>query len=133
MGHARTYLFHETQRHLVRPIPCRALCRRVLRPFPGPLIFYLMKSSNLPSHAVRSRQFYFGKMPDSVGIAYVGTLAECQEFIRADGENIYRTAHNEAARWRLRIVTTASLSPYAIMQAENAQQERAYHEACFSY
>lgn len=91
-----------------------------------------MKTS-LPSHAVRSRQFYYGNQPDSVGITYVGTLAECQEFIRADGENVYRTEHNESGRWRLRIVTTASLGPYAIMQAENALQERAYHEACFSY
>lgn len=88
-----------------------------------------MNISNLPSHAVRSRQFYYGTQPDGVGIAYVGTLAECREFIRADGENIYRTAHNESGPWRLRIVTTASLSPYAITQAENAAQERAYHEA----
>jgi hypothetical protein len=89
-----------------------------------------MNTSNLPSHAVRSRQFYYGMQPDVVGIAYVGTLAECKDFISQDAENVYRTAHNESGRWRLRIVNTASLRPFAIMQAENAWQQRAYREAC---
>jgi|LakMenEpi03Aug12_release.lakeMendotaPanAssembly.Ray.scaffolds.fasta_scaffold3378686_1 hypothetical protein len=89
-----------------------------------------MNTSNLPSHAVRFRRFFYGNQPDEVGIAFVGSLAECREFMGQDAESIYRTRHNESGPWRLRIVNTSSLRPYAIQQAEDAMQEQIYREAC---
>ncbi len=77
-----------------------------------------MSNKTLPSHAVRARRFYFGPK-EKTSIAFVGTLAECKEFIRLDNEEIYRTSHNESGRWTLRIVTTNSLRPYARREAED--------------
>jgi hypothetical protein len=73
----------------------------------------------LPSHAVRSRRFFYGPK-EEVSIAFVGTLDECKKFIADDDDSVYHTAHNESGRWSLRVVTTASLSPSALRQAEYA-------------
>ena len=78
----------------------------------------------IPSHAVRARRFYYGPM-EKLSIAFVGTLAECKEFIRTDNAKIYRTSHNEAGRWTLRIVTTNSLRPYARQEAQWKLDEQA--------
>ena len=82
-------------------------------------------TSELPSHAVRSRKFFYGPS-ENVGIAFVGTLAECRDFITADNAEIYRIEHNESGRWSLKVVTTASLRPYALREAEYRQQVQAY-------
>lgn len=73
--------------------------------------------SALPSHAVRARRFLFGPS-EKVSIAFVGTRAECKEFITRDLEKPYYTANDESGRWSLKIVTTNSLSPYARSEAE---------------
>ena len=65
------------------------------------------------------------KMIGAILFAFVGTLAECKEFIRLDNEEIYRTSHNEAGRWSLRIVTTNSLRPYARQEAKYKLDEQA--------
>ena len=83
-----------------------------------------MIDKTLPSHAVRARRFYYGPSEKTL-IAFVGTLAECKEFIRLDNDEIYRTSHNESGRWTLRIVTTNSLRPYARQEAECKLDEQA--------
>jgi len=82
-----------------------------------------MNNKILPSHAVRARSYYYGPKEET-SIAFVGSLAECREFIRLDNEEIYRTSHNESGRWTLRIVTMNSLRPYARDQAEYKMQEQ---------
>ena len=84
-----------------------------------------MNLSTLPSHCIRARRFFYGPQPDKISIAFLGTLAECREFIRRDVDEIYRTDHNESGRWRLRIVTTNSLRPYALRDAEYRYQVQA--------
>ena len=80
-------------------------------------------SITLPSHAVRYRRSYYGKQADQVGIAYVGTLSECREYIREDNACIYYTSHNEVGRCLLRTVRMASLRPYALEQARRLFEE----------
>ena len=71
----------------------------------------------LPSHAVRARRFFFdGEITFS--IVLVGTRAECKAFIADSDDSIYCTEHNEATRWRLKVVTTNSLRLYARIEAE---------------
>ena len=82
-------------------------------------------TNQLPSHAVRARRFFYGPKEET-SIAFCGTLAECKEFIRLDDAETYRTSHNESGRWRLRIVTTASLSPYALLDAERKAEEQSW-------
>jgi hypothetical protein len=78
---------------------------------------------NLPSHAVRSRQFFYCQQ-QKVGIAFVGTLAECKAWVKASDSAIYYTSHNESGRWSLKIVTTNSLSPHARTEAAHKQMEQ---------
>ena len=81
------------------------------------------KTTILPSHCVRARRFFYGPA-EKTSIAFVGTLDECREFIRADDAEIYRTSHNESGRWTLRIATTNSLRPYARQQADQCYNEQ---------
>lgn len=78
---------------------------------------------NLHSHAVRSRSFYFGSQ-DKVGIAFVGTLAECKAWVKASDSSTYYTSNNESGRWSLKIVTTNSLRPNARTMAAHKQYEQ---------
>ncbi len=78
---------------------------------------------NLHSHAVRSRKFFYGPK-ETVGIAFVGTLAECKAWVKASESAIYYTSHNESGRWSLKIVTTNSLSPHARTEAAHKQMEQ---------
>ena len=78
---------------------------------------------NLHSHAVRSRKFFYGPQ-ETVGIAFVGTLAECKAWVKASESAIYYTSHNESGRWSLKIVTTNSLSPHARTKAAHKQMEQ---------
>jgi hypothetical protein len=78
---------------------------------------------NLHSHAVRSRQFFYGQQ-QKVGIAFVGTLAECKAWVAASNSAIYYTSHNEAGRWSLKIVKTDSLSRHARTEAAHKQMEQ---------
>jgi len=78
---------------------------------------------NLHSHAVRSRKFFYGPQ-EKVGIAFVGTLAECKAWVKASDSAIYYTSHNESGRWSLKIVTTNSLSPHARTEAAHKQMEQ---------
>lgn len=78
----------------------------------------------LPSHCVRARRYFFGPR-ETCSIVYTGTRAECAEFISRDDAEVYRTSHNEAGRWSLRIVTTASLRPSALQQAEQCAYDLA--------
>ena len=80
-------------------------------------------STTRPTHAVRYRRFFYGKQEDQVGIAFVGSLAECREFIREDDACIYYTSHNEVGRCHLHTVRTASLRPYALEQARRLHEE----------
>jgi hypothetical protein len=82
-------------------------------------------TSQFPSHAVRSRKFFYGPS-ETIGIAFVGTLAECRSFIAKDSAEIYRTEHNESGRWSLKVVTTASLRPAALRDAEYRMEVQAY-------
>ena len=82
--------------------------------------------TTLPSHAVRSRRFFYGPSADEIGIAFVGTLAECRKFIADDNAEIYHTRHNESGRWSLRIVTTNSLRPYAHQSADQRLSAQSY-------
>jgi hypothetical protein len=82
-------------------------------------------TNQLPTHAVRARRFFYGPKEET-SIAFTGTLAECKEFIRLDDAEIYRTSHNESGRWRLRVVTTASLSPSALVDAERRAVEQSW-------
>ena len=83
----------------------------------------------LPSHCVRARRYFFGPS-EITSVVFVGTLAECRDFIRADDAKVYRTAHNESGRWSLRIVTTNSLRPYARQQAAQCYHEQMLLAAC---
>ena len=78
---------------------------------------------NLHSHAVRSRKFFYGPK-ETVGIAFVGTLAECKAWVKASDSAIYYTSHNEAGRWSLKIVKTDSLSRHARTEAAHKQMEQ---------
>jgi hypothetical protein len=78
---------------------------------------------DLHSHAVRSRKFYYGSK-DKLGIAFVGTLAECKAWVKASDASIYYTSNNESGRWSLKIVTTNSLSPHARTMAAHKQYEQ---------
>jgi hypothetical protein len=78
---------------------------------------------NLHSHAVRSRKFFYGPQ-EKVGIAFVGTLAECKAWVKASDSAIYYTTNNESGRWSLKIVTTNSLSPHARTEAAHKQMEQ---------
>jgi len=78
---------------------------------------------NLHSHAVRSRKFFYGPK-ETVGIAFVGTLAECKAWVKASESAIYYTTNNESGRWSLKIVTTNSLSPHARTEAAHKQMEQ---------
>ena len=78
---------------------------------------------NLHSHAVRSRKFFYGPK-EKLGIAFVGTLAECKAWVKSSDSAIYYTTHNESGRWTLKIVTTNSLSPFAREQAAHKQMEQ---------
>ena len=80
--------------------------------------------SHAVSHAVRSRKFFYGSQ-EKVGIAFVGTLAECKAWVKASDSAIYYTSHNESGRWSLKIVTTNSLSPHAREMAAHKQMEQA--------
>ena len=80
---------------------------------------------DLHSHAVRSRKFFYNSQPDQIGIAFVGTLAECKAWVAASDGATYYTDHNESGRWSLKIVTTNSLSPYARTEAAHKQMEQA--------
>jgi hypothetical protein len=82
-----------------------------------------MKTKTLPPHCVRARQFFYGPT-ETTSIAFVGTLAECKEFIQLDDKEVYRTSHNESGRWVLKIVTTNSLSPSARRNAEYKIEEQ---------
>ena len=77
----------------------------------------------LPSHCVRARRYFYGPA-ETTSIVFVGSLAECREFISADDAEIYYTSHNESGRWTLRIVTTNSLRPYARQQADQCYSEQ---------
>jgi len=79
---------------------------------------------DLHSHAVRSRKFFYNSQPDQIGIAFVGTLAECKAWVKASNSAIYYTSYNEAGRWALKIVTTNSLSPHARTEAAHKQMEQ---------
>lgn len=72
---------------------------------------------NLPSHAVRSRRFFFGPK-EKVAIAFVGTLAECKKYVSDNNASVYHTSHNESGRWSLRIVRINALRPWALRDAE---------------
>jgi hypothetical protein len=78
---------------------------------------------NLHSHAVRSRKFFYGTQ-QTVGIAFVGTLAECKAWVAASNSAIYYTTNNESGRWSLKIVTTNSLSRHARTEAAHKQMEQ---------
>jgi hypothetical protein len=78
---------------------------------------------NLHSHAVRSRKFFYGTQ-QTVGIAFVGTLAECKAWVAASNSAIYYTSQNEAGRWSLKIVKTDSLSRHARTEAAHKQMEQ---------
>jgi hypothetical protein len=78
---------------------------------------------NLHSHAVRSRKFFYGPQ-EKVGIAFVGTLAECKAWVAASNSAIYYTSQNEAGRWSLKIVKTDSLSRHARTEAAHKQMEQ---------
>ena len=80
-------------------------------------------STTLPTHAVRYRRSFYGRQADQVGIAFVGTLAECREYIREDNACIYYCSHNEVGRCHLHTVRTASLSPYALLDARRLFEE----------
>ena len=82
-----------------------------------------MSTTTLPTHAVRYRRFFYGKQADQVGIAFVGTLAECKEFIREDNACIYYTSHNEVGRCHLHTVRTASLRQHALLEARRLFEE----------
>lgn len=82
-----------------------------------------MKS--LPTHAIRSRRFFYGPK-EEISIAFVGTLAECKAWIKADDAEIYRTAHNESGRWALKIIKTNQLRPYALLDAERTLEEQSW-------
>ncbi len=84
-----------------------------------------MKTKTLPSHAVRARRFFYGPS-EKVSIAFVGSLAECKEFIRAQSARTYCTSPNESGRWSLRIVRTNSLRPYALLEAEYKTEEQSW-------
>ena len=79
---------------------------------------------DLHSHAVRSRKFFYGPQ-EKVGIAFVGTLAECKAWVAASDSATYYTSNNESGRWSLKIVTTNSLSPLARTEAAHKQMEQA--------
>lgn len=83
-----------------------------------------MKTITLPSHVVRARRFWYGQK-ETFSIAFVGTLKECREFIKQDDCEVYRLEHNESGRPILRIVTTASLRPCALRDAEYRAEEQA--------
>ena len=74
-------------------------------------------NTTLPTHAVRYRRFFYGKQADQVGIAFLGTLAECREFIREDNACIYYRSHDEVGRCHLHTVRTASLRQNALLEA----------------
>lgn len=82
-----------------------------------------MSTSTLPTHAVRYRRSFYGKQADQVGIAYVGTLSECREYIREDDACIYYTSHNEVGRCHLHTVRTASLRQHALLEARQLFEE----------
>jgi hypothetical protein len=87
------------------------------------------QNMNLPSHAVRSRRFFYGPTSDKIGIAFLGTLAECKKFIADDDATIYHTSHNESGRWLLRIVRTNTLSQSAIWDAERRMEIQSWDNA----
>ena len=81
------------------------------------------KTIIIPSHCVRARRYFYGPS-ETTSIVFVGSLAECREFIRADDAEIYHTSHNESGRWTLRIATTNSLRHYARQQADQCYNEQ---------
>lgn len=80
---------------------------------------------SLPTHAIRSRRFFYGPK-EEISIAFVGTRAECKEWIKADDATIYHTAHNESGRWALKIIRTNQLRPYALLEAERKFEEQSW-------
>ena len=78
---------------------------------------------SLPSHAVRARRFYYGAKI-TCSIVFVGTLEECKSFIANSKGTDYYTQHNEVGRWSLKTVTTGSLRPNAMAEAEQKKNEQ---------
>lgn len=83
------------------------------------------QTPTLPSHVVRARRYYYGPKETS-SIAHVGSLQECKDFIRRDGDSPYYTEQNESGRWSLRIVTSHSLGQAASMEAADRLREQAF-------
>jgi hypothetical protein len=77
----------------------------------------------LPTHCVRARRFFYGPKEECT-IAFVGTLDGCRAFIDADNREVYRTSNGESGRWRLKIVRTNSLRPYALLDAKRKLLEQ---------
>lgn len=80
-----------------------------------------MNNKTIPTHAVRARRFFYGPK-ETTSIVFVGTLAECREYIARPGT--YYLAHNESGAPTYKIVTTNSLSPFARQQAEQTAWEQ---------
>ena len=67
------------------------------------------------THCVKAKMFYYGLKPKH-SIAFNGTRQECSDYIKKSESRIYHLAHNEYARWELRIVLTKNLSKHLVWE-----------------
>ena len=63
------------------------------------------------THAVIATRTFYGPATRR-DVLYVGTLAECREWVSDFDARVYRTQHNETGRPTLRLATRKSLSAH---------------------